>query len=73
MTKSIRMKFFLTIFLTVMFYSSITAQSTEDSVKAAVNNMFAAMKNADSAGLNNIFPKRLFYKPSAAQKKGKRW
>lgn len=55
MTKSITLKFFLTLSLTLMLYSVIIAQSTEDSVKTAVNDMFTAMKNADSAGLKNIF------------------
>jgi hypothetical protein len=70
MTKSIKMKFFLTISLTVMFYSSITAQSTEDSVKTAVNNMFAAMKNADSAGLKNVFSETAVLQTISRTKEG---
>ena len=49
------MKSFLTFFLTVMLLHAATAQTTEDSVKAVINNLFAAMKNADSAGLKNTF------------------
>jgi hypothetical protein len=49
------MKKFLMLSLTVILCVSISAQSTEDSVKAAVNKMFTAMKNADSTGLKNIF------------------
>jgi hypothetical protein len=49
------MKYFLTLSLTIIISSQVTAQSTEDSVKAAVTNMFAAMKNADSAALFNSF------------------
>jgi Putative lumazine-binding len=44
---------FILVTLISVQYSS--AQSTEDSVKAAVTNMFAAMKNADSAALQNAF------------------
>ncbi|MFY7840732.1 MAG: hypothetical protein ACOVP7_10680 [Lacibacter sp.] len=49
------MRLFLTLSLTMMCCFATKAQSTEDSVKAVVNNMFAAMKNADSAGLKNSF------------------
>lgn len=49
------MKHVLTLYLTVLLCANASAQSTEDSVKAVVNNMFAAMKNADSAGLKNVF------------------
>lgn len=70
MTKSMRMKFFLTISLTVMFYSTIAAQSTEDSVKAAVNNMFTAMKNADSAGLKNVFSETAVLQTISRTKEG---
>jgi len=70
MTKSIRMKFFLTISLTLLFYSTTTAQSTEDSVKAAVNNMFTAMKNADSAGLKNVFSETAVLQTISRTKEG---
>ncbi|HLO37433.1 MAG TPA: hypothetical protein VK173_03025, partial [Lacibacter sp.] len=55
MQKTIGMKYVLTLYLTIMLGLTASAQSTEDSVKAVVNNMFAAMKNADSAGLKNVF------------------
>ena len=45
----------LTLYLTILVGLNATAQSTEDSVKTVVNNMFAAMKNADSVGLKNVF------------------
>lgn len=70
MTKSLRMKFFLTISLTVALYSITTAQSTEDSVKTAVNNMFAAMKNADSAGLKNVFSETAVLQTISRTKEG---
>ncbi len=35
--------------------SQAFAQTTEDSVKTTVNNLFAAMKNGDAAALKNAF------------------
>ncbi len=70
MTKSTQMKFFLTVSLTVMYYSSMTAQSTEDLVKTAVNNMFTAMKNADSAGLKNVFSETAVLQTISGTKEG---
>ncbi len=55
MQKTKLLKRFLTLSLTVVLINTAVAQSTEDSVKAVVNNMFAAMKNADSVGLKNCF------------------
>jgi hypothetical protein len=55
MPKTTGMKCVLTLYLTIMLAANASAQSTEDSVKAVVNNMFAAMKNADSAGLKSVF------------------
>ena len=55
MRKTKSYKCVLTLYLTILVGLNATAQSTEDSVKAVVNNMFAAMKNADSVGLKNVF------------------
>lgn len=49
------MRLFLTLSLTLIITSALRAQTAEDSVKTVVNNMFAAMKNADSIGLKNVF------------------
>lgn len=49
------MKLFLTLSLTVFLSFQIKAQSAEDSVKNTVNNMFTAMKNADSIQLLSVF------------------
>lgn len=49
------MKYVLTVYLTILLAANASAQSTEDSVKAVVNNLFAAMKNADSVALKNVF------------------
>ena len=64
------MKKFLTLSLTVILCSSLTAQSTEDSVKAAVNKMFTAMKNADSNGLKNVFSESAVLQTIAKTKEG---
>ncbi len=70
MARSIKMKYFLTVFFAVLFYSSATAQSTEDSVKAAVNNMFTAMKNADSVALKNAFSETAVLQTISRSKEG---
>lgn len=49
------MKYVLTLYLTILFGVNVSAQSAEDSVKVVVNNLFAAMKNADSVALKNVF------------------
>lgn len=55
MRKTKSYKCVLTLYLTILVGFNAAAQNTEDSVKAVVNNMFAAMKNADSVGLKNVF------------------
>lgn len=46
----------LFIFLLVMNCTAVVnAQSAEDSVKAAVNKLFEAMKNSDAVSLKNAF------------------
>jgi hypothetical protein len=55
MPKTKGYKCVLTLYLTILTGFNAAAQSTEDSVKAVVNNMFTAMKNADSVGLKNTF------------------
>jgi len=50
------MKRILILLTAAMFISTfIKAQSTEDSVKAVVNQLFAAMKNIDAAKLKETF------------------
>lgn len=48
------MKYFF-IVLTVLIFSTVKAQTAEDSVKAVINNLFTAMKNADGVMLKNCF------------------
>lgn len=47
-------KYVLLTVLLVSVYAS-KAQSTEDSVKAVINQLFTAMKNSDSAAIVNCF------------------
>jgi hypothetical protein len=49
------MKYVLTLSLTMLFTASLQAQTTEDSVKAVINNLFTAMKTADSVAVKNVF------------------
>jgi hypothetical protein len=48
-------KIFILFLLSVSMTSALKAQTTEDSVKAAVNKLFEAMKNSDSASLMTAF------------------
>jgi len=65
------MKCFL-ISLTSLFFSLIsTAQSAEDSVKAVVNTLFTAMKNADAALLKSAFSDSAVLQTITRNKEGK--
>lgn len=48
-------KFILLFLLTTVINSATYAQTAEDSVKAVVNNLFTAMKNADGILLKTVF------------------
>ena len=41
--------------ITIISSTEVYAQTTEDSVKAVVNNLFTAMKNADAVLLKSVF------------------
>jgi hypothetical protein len=49
------MRYFLLLLTACFLTINATAQSTEDSVKAAVNKLFTAMKESDEAMLKNSF------------------
>jgi Putative lumazine-binding len=70
MPKTNSMKQFLTITLTMTIFFSAKAQTTADSVKAAVNNMFAAMKNADSTALKGVFSETAVLQTISRNKEG---
>lgn len=64
------MKYFLTLSLTIIIAQVAAAQSTEDSVKAAVNEMFTAMRNSDSVALLNSFSSTAVLQTIARNKEG---
>lgn len=49
------MKCFLVSIISLMCYNNLHAQSTQDSVKAVVNTLFKAMKEADSILFQSTF------------------
>jgi len=48
-------KYFYTLSCLVLFSLNLQAQTAEDSVKAVINKMFDAMKNADRKSLTECF------------------
>lgn len=65
------MKYFF-IVLTVLLYGTFTrAQTPEDSVKAVINNMFTAMKNADPELLKTCFADSMVLQTISRDKEGK--
>ncbi len=58
--------------LTVLFATvNITAQSAEDSVKTTINNLFAAMKNADQSLFKTVFSDSAILQTITRDKEGK--
>ncbi len=55
MFNKIRKFAYLLIISSIIASSTASAQNTEDSVKAVVNNLFAAMKNGDAQVLRSVF------------------
>jgi hypothetical protein len=49
------MRYFLLLLTAGFLITNVTAQGTEDSVKAAVNKLFTAMKESDVAMMKNSF------------------
>ena len=65
------MKYFF-IVLTVLCSSTVLrAQSTEDSVKTVVANMFNAMRTGDSVLLKSVFSPTIVFQSVAVNKEGK--
>lgn len=64
------MKYFLAV-LMLGFVGSVKAQTTEDSVKAAVNLLFEGMKNADPAKVKAAFADSSVLQTIAITKEGK--
>ena len=60
------------ILLTIILASlSAQAQTAEDSVKAVVNNLFTAMKNADTVLLKSTFADGAIFQTISKDKEGK--
>jgi Putative lumazine-binding len=65
------MKYFF-ILLTIMQYGiAATAQTAADSVKAVVNNLFAGMKNADTALMRTTFSDSMILQTISRSAEGK--
>jgi hypothetical protein len=65
------MKCFWVLLTTLVFSFTLNAQSTEDSVKAVVNTLFAGMKNADAALLKSAFAESAVLQTISRSKEGK--
>lgn len=60
------------IFLLFLIFTSVAkAQTTEDSVKIVVNNLFAGMKNADAELLKSTFADSAILQTISRSKEGK--
>src|SRR5437773_10840295 len=64
-----RILFLLT--MTLFFYSEATAQTTEDSVKTAVNKLFGGMKHSDAEMIRASFADSAILQSIAKNKEGK--
>jgi hypothetical protein len=65
------MKYAFCIVLTLFLNgTSLSAQTSEDSVKTIVNNMFNAMRNADSNALKSVFSEGVILQTIATTKTG---
>lgn len=65
------MKHFLIVLTIIIHSTNVTAQTSEDSVKAVVNKMFAAMKNADAVALKSCFADSMILQTITTNKEGK--
>ena len=63
-------KLFLLTTIMLAIVANVTAQTTEDSVKAVINKMFASMKNADAAGLKSVLADSALLQTITRDKKG---
>ena len=65
------MKLFITSLCFVFIAITVHAQGPEDSVKATVNTLFTAMKNADATLLRSVFSDRALLQTISRDKEGK--
>lgn len=59
------------LFLVLLSAVAANAQTAEDSVKTTVNNLFAAMKNADAVLLRSVFADSAILQTITRNKEGK--
>src|SRR5436190_4826915 len=69
--KLVNLKVFLVLLTSLFFSMTIRAQSTEDSVKTVVNNLFAAMRNGDASLLRSAFSDSAVMQTITRNKEGK--
>jgi hypothetical protein len=65
------MRYFLIVLTTVVMSRPTHAQSSEDSVKATINTLFAGMKNADAVLLKSAFGDSAILQTITRTKEGK--
>lgn len=65
------MKYYVVFFLSFFLSLTVTAQTAEDSVKAVVNDLFTAMKNADAVLLKSVFADSAILQTITRNKEGK--
>lgn len=65
------MKLLLTTLTVLLTTVNMQAQSAEDSVKATINNLFAAMKNADQSLFKTVFSDNAILQTISRDKEGK--
>lgn len=64
------MRYFVILLTVILTSSASRAQSSEDSVKAVINKMFTAMKNADGASLKSCFADSVIFQTIGRDKEG---
>ena len=65
------MKCILTALTVLLITVNMSAQSTEDSVKATINNLFVAMKNGDASLFKTAFSDSAILQTISRDKEGK--
>lgn len=64
------MKYFLIVLTFLALAPRAGAQTSEDSVKTVINNMFTAMKSGDAKGLMSVFSDSIVLQTIARTKEG---
>lgn len=65
------MKYFFIVLTVIVSGNAAHGQSSEDSVKSVINNMFTAMKNADTGLLKKCFADSIVFQSIGRNKEGK--